>query len=280
MKIRAEDGRSITSVDISNFITGLPRGEDTTHFSTPNASGSTSQAAAIAEALEVGATCLLIDEDTSATNFMIRDARMQALIEDADEPITPFIDRARQMYEELGVSTVLVVGGAGDYFDVADTVIGMRSYLPADLTTEARDVAARFQTARTHEGGPWSPIRGRVPDPASIDAGRGRKSVSIKVRTPTRIAFGTEELELAALEQLVEEAQVRAIGQAMVAAAERWLDGRRGLRDALERLMKEIEEGGLAVIDRREPGDYAQFRIFELAAALDRTRSLRVRGSA
>ncbi len=279
VKVRAEDGRAITSVDISNFITDLPRGEDTAHFTTANASGSTSQAAAIAEALEVGATCLLVDEDTSATNFMIRDARMQALIADADEPITPFIDRARQLYGDLGVSTVLVVGGAGDYFDVADTVIGMRRYLPEDLTAAARDVAARFRTDRRHEGGPWTPIRQRRLEPASIDARKGRKPVSIKVQTATRVLFGTEDLDLGALEQIVEEGQVRAIGQAMVHAAERWLDGRRTLRAALESLMKEIREGGLGVIDSRQVGDYAEFRIYELAAALGRLRSLRARPS-
>ncbi|MGD8699139.1 MAG: ABC-ATPase domain-containing protein [Gemmatimonadales bacterium] len=277
VKIRAEDGRSVAGVDISNFITDLPRGEDTAHFSTANASGSTSQAAAIIEALEVGATCLLIDEDTSATNFMIRDARMQSLIADQDEPITPFIDRARQMYEELGVSTVLVVGGAGDYFDVADTVLGMRCYLPADLTREAKDIADRLATQRSHEGGRWAPLRERVPDPTSINAQKGRKSVSIKVQTPTRVLFGTEELELSALEQIVEEAQVRAVAQALIYGAGRWIDGRRTVREALSGLIEEIRTGGLEVIDSRQPGDYAGFRVFELAATLGRLRALRVR---
>ncbi|MGD2151675.1 MAG: ABC-ATPase domain-containing protein [Gemmatimonadales bacterium] len=276
VKIRAEDGRSVAAVDISNFITDLPRGEDTARFSTANASGSTSQAAAIAEALEVGASCLLIDEDTSATNFMIRDARMQALVHDADEPITPFIDRARQLYELLGVSTVIVVGGAGDYFDVADTVIGMRSYLPTDLTTAAKKIAEQFRTERAHEGGPWSPLRRRIPDPTSIDARKGRKSVSIKVQSPTRILFGTQELELGALEQLVEEAQVRAIAQAMVHATGRWFDGRRTVSQALEGLMEEVRQKGLDTIDSRQPGDYARFRSHELAAALGRLRTLRV----
>jgi predicted ABC-class ATPase len=277
VKIRAEDGRSIASVDISNFITGLPRGEDTVHFSTANASGSTSQAAAIAEALEVGATCLLIDEDTSATNFMIRDARMQALIADADEPITPFIDRARQLYDELGVSTVLVVGGAGDYFDVADTVIGMHRYLPSDHTGEAKKIAAQIRTDRIHEGGTWTPIRERAADPTSINPRKGKKPVSIKVQTATRVLFGTEELDLGALEQIVEESQVSAIAQAMVFAATNWIDGRRSLRQALGAVIETISRKGLDVIDPRHRGDYAEFRIHELAAALGRLRTLRVR---
>jgi predicted ABC-class ATPase len=220
---------------------------------------------------------LLIDEDTSATNFMIRDARMQSLIADKDEPITPFIDRARQMHDDLGVSTVLVVGGAGDYFDIADTVIGMRRYLPADLTREAKDIADRFATKRSHEGGPWTRLRERVPDPSSIDAQKGRKAVSIKVQTPTRVLFGSEELELSALEQIVEEAQVRAVAQALIFAAGHWLDGRRTVREALSGLMDEIGAAGLDVIDPRQSGDYAAFRIFELAAALGRLRELRVR---
>ena len=278
VKIRAEDGRSIASVDISNFITGLPRGEDTTHFSTSNASGSTSQAAAIAEAMEVGASCLLIDEDTSATNFMIRDARMQALIADEDEPITPFIDHARQLYEELGVSTVLVGGGAGDYFDVADTVIGMRRYLPSDLTARAEEIAGHFQTKRSREGGVWTPIRERAADPTSIKAQKGRKAVSIKVQTSSRVLFGAEELDLSALEQIVEEAQVRAIAWAMVYAGAHWFDGRRTMREALTGLMEELRRRGLETIDDRQPGDLAKFRIYELAAALGRLRTLRVHG--
>ncbi len=277
VKIRAEDGRAVSSVDISNFITGLPGGEDTTAFSTANASGSTSQAAAIVEALEVDATCLLIDEDTSATNFMIRDARVQALIDDADEPITPLIDRARQLHQELGVSTVIVVGGAGDYFDVADTVIGMRHYTPHDLSARAAQVAADIRTLRKQEGGPWSPLRERVPDPGSIDAQKGRKPVSIKVQTPTRVLFGRQELDLIALEQIVEEAQVRAIAQALVYGSGRLLDGRRTVRQALGALVDEIRQQGLEIIDPRQPGDYAEFRIHELAGALGRLRSLRSR---
>jgi predicted ABC-class ATPase len=95
IKIRAEDGRAVTAVDISPFITNLPFGRATTEFSSADASGSTSQAAAIVEALEAGATTLLIDEDTTATNFMIRDARMQALVAADKEPIKPFISRVR-----------------------------------------------------------------------------------------------------------------------------------------------------------------------------------------
>jgi predicted ABC-class ATPase len=146
VKIRAEDGRSIAGVDISPFINHLPQGRSTTSFSTANASGSTSQAANIIEALEVGAQLLLIDEDTSATNFTIRDRRMQALIAKDFEPITPFIDKVRQLYNDYGISTILVMGGSGDYFDVADRVIGMENYLPQDLTIKAKAIAKQYIT--------------------------------------------------------------------------------------------------------------------------------------
>jgi predicted ABC-class ATPase len=141
VKVRAEDGRAVSGVDISPFIDNLPQGRDTHAFSTPNASGSTSQAAAIIEAREAGATVLLVDEDTAATNFMIRDRRMQALVPKECEPITPFVDRARQLHADAGMSSVLVLGGSGDYLDIADTVIAMRDYRPVNVTDRARSVA-------------------------------------------------------------------------------------------------------------------------------------------
>ena len=151
VKIRAEDGRRIAKVDISGFLQHLPKGSSTKTFSTEDASGSTSQAAGILEALEVGAHVLLLDEDTSATNFMVRDARMQALVHKVHEPITPFLDRVRELYESHQVSTVLVMGGCGDYFDVADTVIMMDEFAPVDATADAHAVALRLPTNRKRE---------------------------------------------------------------------------------------------------------------------------------
>src|SRR5918993_3463926 len=142
VKVRAEDGRSVAGVDISGMIGDLPGRRDTTSFSTPNASGSTSQAANIAEALEVGTSLLLVDEDTSATNFMIRDERMRELVK--REPIFPFLDLVRPLYRSWDVSTVVVVGGVGDYLDVADRVVLLENYVPSDVTARAREVTRRF----------------------------------------------------------------------------------------------------------------------------------------
>lgn len=280
VKVRAEDGRRVAGTDISNFIGRLPSGVDTRRFRTENASGSTSQAAAIVEALEVGATCLLLDEDTSATNFMIRDARMQALVADELEPITPFIDRARQLHTAAGVSTIVVVGGSGDYFDVADTVIAMRGYRPEEVTEAARAIADAFPTRRTAEGGDWRPIRPRAVAPESIDPRRGRREVSIRVRSIDRVEFGSERVELAAVEQIVESAQTRAIAHAVERARHHAFSPDRTMAEGLEAVLDEIRREGLRAVHPHDIGELAEFRIHEFAGFLNRLRSLRTSGVA
>jgi predicted ABC-class ATPase len=279
VKVRAEDGRSVGGVDISAFIDGLPFGEDTTAFSTPQASGSTSQAAAVMEALEAGATALLVDEDTAATNFMIRDRRMQALVARSAEPITPFLDRVRDLLDVHGVSTVLVVGGSGDYVDVADTVISMRDYAPFDVTEQARDVAASHPTGRARDvGHPFGSRPARIPLPASVNPRRGKREVSVGARGPSRILFGTEEIDLSAVEPEVSPAQARAIALALAFARAHFMDGERALPEILDQVDARIERDGLDALDPRRGGDLAGFRRFELAAALNRLRTLRVKG--
>ena len=278
VKIRAEDGRAVACVNISPFIDNLPFGQSTRRFSTPNASGSTSQAANIMEALEVGTSLLLIDEDTSATNFMIRDHRMQELIAKEHEPITPFIDKVRQLYTELGVSTILVIGGSGDYFDVADTVIAMQAYRPWEATQRAKEIAAHYATGRHAEGGEhFGDITPRAPDPRSVDPSKGRREVRVKVHGTRVIQFGQETIDLNAVEQIVHPAQTRAIAAALVYARQRYMDGRRPLRHVLELVMRDVEAKGLDVLDPRLVGDLAAFRPHELAAALNRLRSLVMR---
>jgi len=277
VKIRAEDGRYVVGVDISAFINNLPQGQPTTSFSTENASGSTSQAANIVEALEVGAKVLLIDEDTSATNFTVRDRRMQQLIAKEKEPITPFIDRVRQLFEERGVSSILVMGGSGDYFDVADTAIAMTEFHPSDVTQEVRQIAAEFATGRQPEGGTgFGEIRSRSIDPDSLDPSRGKRSVKWQVRDIDEIAFGTSDIDLSAVEQIVDAGQLRSIAEAMVYLKQEYADGRRTLVELLDFIMSDVEQQGLDVLSPFPQGDLAQFRRFELAAALNRLRTLRV----
>ncbi|MDC0832336.1 ABC-ATPase domain-containing protein [Geitlerinema sp. CS-897] len=278
VKIRAEDGRYVAGVDISPFINNLPQNRPTTSFSTENASGSTSQAANIVEALEVGAKLLLIDEDTSATNFTIRDRRMQQLIAKEKEPITPFIDRVRQLLEEREVSTILVMGGSGDYFDVADTAIAMTEFLPSDVTEEVRQIAAEFATGRQPEGGEvFGEVRSRAIDPDSIDPSRGKRSVKWQVRDIDEIVFGTENIDLSAVQQLVDTGQLRAIAEAMVYLKQEYADGRRTLTELLDLIFSDIENRGLEVLSPFPQGDLAEFRRFEFAAALNRLRTLQTR---
>lgn len=277
VKVRAEDGRSVTGVNISPFINHLPQGKSTRQFSTTDASGSTSQAASIIEAVEAGATALLIDEDTSATNFMIRDRRMQALIAKEREPITPFVDKVRQLYEDYGISTILVMGGSGDYFDVADTVIALDDYQPADVTAEARQVANTYRTERQAEGGhAFGPISPRCVQPGSIDPRKGKREVSLKVRATDEIRLGTEAIDLSAVEQLVEPGQVKAIAAAIVHAQQHYFDGQRSLAEVLPAVMAEIETQGLDCVSDRLSGELVAFRQLELAAAINRLRTLKV----
>lgn len=276
VKIRAEDGRNIEKVDISPFINNLPFGKGTKDFCSEDASGSTSQAANIIEALEVGTGVLLIDEDTSATNFMIRDHRMQELVSKDREPITPFLDKVRQLSEQKGISTILVIGGSGDYFDVADHVICMVDYVPQDETQKAKEIAERFRAERKQEGGMnFGVIRTRVPVPESFDASRGKRDVKISSKGLHTIAFGTHTIDLGAVEQLVDVSQTRSIGDALHYATA-FMDGKRTIKEVTQRIMEEVGKHGLDVLSSRPVGDYARFRPQELAAAMNRLRTLSV----
>ena len=283
VKIRAEDGRRVACVDISPFISELPYGRDTREFSSDDASGSTSQAANIIEALEVGARVLLLDEDTSATNFMVRDARMQALVHSDDEPITPFIDRVHELYARLGVSTVLVMGGSGDYFDVADTVIMMREYLPHAVTAAAKEIARLHPTnRRTEVRFPLSRVTPRIPLPESFNPSRGKREVKIDAKALDLILYGRDPIELRFVEQLVDRSQTRAIGYAIHLATQRFMDGKTPLADVLDRLEEFFDRSGLDVLDpfrrgERHPGAFARPRRYEIAAAINRLRTVRMR---
>jgi predicted ABC-class ATPase len=285
VKIRAEDGRRVEAVDISPFITNLPLERSTTAFSTDDASGSTSQAANIVEVLEVGARVILLDEDTSATNFMVRDARMQALVHKEHEPITPFVDRVRELYDTLGVSTVMVMGGCGDYFEVADTIIMMRDYLPEEVTREAREIARSQATGRRGEAKEPIPARpGRIPQRGSFDASRGRRAVKIDAKALDLILFGTDRIDLRGVEQLVDMSQTRAIGQAIHLATERFMDGKARLDDVVNSIEEFFDRQGLDGLDPFHrpgchPGSLARPRKYEIAAAVNRLRTVRMRQS-
>ena len=279
VSIRAEDGRAVSGVDLRPFIADLPGGRDTAQFYTADASGSTSQAAAIVEALEAGANTLLVDEDTAATNFMIRDARMRRLVPSDGEPITPYIDRVRQLAAN-GVSTVLVIGGAGDYLDVADAVIRMDAFVPYDVTAQAKAVAAELPLgdAAPRAPGPWPEAVRRVPNPASLDPSRGKHSERVYAITSRLLQFGPNEIELGALSQLIDGAQTRMIADALLYLARGIGDGKRDLVALLD-LVDETLDEGLETVAAFEAVDRARPRRFEIAGALNRLRVLTLMGA-
>ena len=279
--IRAEEGRAVSSVDVSPFIRELPGGRPTTAFSTENASGSTSQAASIVEALEAGSRLLLMDEDTSATNLMIRDARMQALVAREAEPIVALLDRVRELFEDHGVSTILVMGGSGDYFDAADTVIQLADYRPREVTTRAREVAAQYPTRRSRETGAVGfGQRGRRPDPRSFNPAGRKGTPRIRATRRDLLLYGEEEVDLRAADQLFDESQTRAAGYAM-AVASRDFTGL-SVSQLLDALDTRLDEAGLESLTPEgragtHPGRLARPRRYEVAAALNRLRRGRFR---
>jgi predicted ABC-class ATPase len=272
VKVRAEDGRSVSGVDISAMIGELPGGRSTKDFSTPNASGSTSQAANIAEAVEVGTSLLLVDEDTSATNFMIRDERMRELVR--REPISPFIDLVRPLHRSLGVSTVVVVGGVGDYLDVADRVILLEDYAPSDATPRSREVTRKFPPrAPLAEREVYEP-RERAIDTSSIDL-RRRKRQTARGRGLHTIELGSERVDLSYLEQLAEAGQTEAVARIIrewAAAGEV-----RRVGELVREALASLSEKGLDSLGTYwgHPGEMSLPRAQELAATINRIRPLR-----
>jgi predicted ABC-class ATPase len=272
VKIRAEDGRSVSGVDISDFIDNLPHRASTSNFSTELASGSTSQAAALVEAIEAGAVALLLDEDTSATNFMIRDRRMQALVEKSKEPITPFVDRVRELRDCLGVSTVLVMGGSGDYFDHADTVLQMDAYRPLDVTPAAHEIARRHPSGRSEEHGvALRPVKPRRLVAGSVDPERKRGRVKIQARGTQTLILGRSDIDLRAVDQLSHPSQVRTIGWMLARLAER---GDSEPRIVIEDMLGRIRSGEWGWLTGRTDGDLALPRVHEVMAALNRLRGV------
>jgi predicted ABC-class ATPase len=280
VKIRAEDGRRIEKVDISPFLSELPSGQDTRKFQTENASGSTSQAASIIEAVEYGTRLLLMDEDTCATNLMVRDHRMQQLVSKEKEPITPFIDQVRNLYREYGISTIVVMGGCSDYFEIADTVIAMESYLPKVVTQEAKRLALDEPSHRRNESrGRFGQIPQRVPLCKSLDPYR-RGRMKVASHGLHAIQFGYQAMELGALDQIVDVSQTRAIGNMLVYCLRQgYIDDTKTISQILDWLFGDVDKHGLDVISPfrgQHPGDYARPRPQEVAAALNRLRTLTV----
>ena len=277
MAVRAADGRAVTGVDLRPFISHLPgRDADPAQFTTANASGSTSQAASIMESLELwgqpAQAALLLDEDTCATNLLIRDQRMRALVSSEREPITPLVDRIRALHRERGISTLIVMGGSGDYLDVADQVLIMDSYRLVDATAQARQVCASQPRVDTS-----------LPD-FPLPAQRLPQSPEAKRRGPSRTrALGTQrlvldrhEVDVADVSGLVDEGQALAVAWALRALLERHFDGRTSLSQALAQVAKRLDDVGLDALGEAHPAFLVRPRLVDVGAAVNRLRSLQV----
>lgn len=292
MKLRAEDGRSVRNVDISLFINDLPNRKDTKSFSTEDASGSTSQAANVVEGMEAGSHVFLIDEDTSATNFMVRDDLMQKIISRDKEPITPFIERARDLYEKAGISTIMVAGSSGAYFYIADTIIQMDHYKPFDITESTRSYCAGYGAEPIHSAPDFSlPAKGRklsgpqakatAPAPAPRghygrdNRGGGRDDrIKTKVFGKDSLQVGKETVDMRFVEQLIDSEQTSALAQMLRYCVENQMLERYPVAEVVAKLQDKIKKEGLTGLSSHSYGamGLCQPRTQEIFACLNRYR--------
>lgn len=291
VKLRSEDGRFIKDVDISMFINDLPNRKDTRCFSTLDASGSTSQAAGIVESIEAGSHLFLLDEDTSATNFMVRDAFMQQVIQREKEPITPFLERAEDLYKKAGISTILVAGSSGAFFHIADTIIQMDNYVPKDITASVKKLCCQYPLPSVSVTDFQLPYSHRIMSrPAESSKrlrhnSRGNHSNSdatrperlkTKISGTNSFSLGRQEIDLRYTEQLIDAEQTAALGLLLKYAVEHLADGRRTLPEIVQFLWKNLSSHGLSLFTENQKIScgYAIPRIQEIYACLNRYRGL------
>lgn len=291
VKLRSEDGRFIKDVDISMFINDLPNKKDTRCFSTLDASGSTSQAAGIVESIEAGSHLFLLDEDTSATNFMVRDAFMQQVIQREKEPITPFLERAEDLYKKAGISTILVAGSSGAFFHIADTIIQMDNYVPKDITASVKKLCSQYPLPAVSVTDFQLPHSHRIMSKPTESSNRLRHNsrgnhsdsgAAKPERLKTRISgtdgfsLGRQEIDLRYTEQLIDTEQTAALGLLLKYAVEHLADGRRTLPEIVQFLWKNLSLHGLSFFTENQKIScgYAIPRIQEIYACLNRYRGL------
>ncbi len=291
IKLRAEDGRSIRNVDISLFINDLPNKKDTRSFSTPDASGSTSQAAGVIEGVEAGSRLFLIDEYTSATNFMVRDDFMQQVISREKEPITPFLERARDLFEEAGISTILVAGSSGAFFYIADKILQMDCYRPVDITQPVKALCQSHPAPRIQA--PNFAVPGFIralpaPKPAgrgghgsdrrrggSGSDDRGGRHEHMKVKTFGRDSFSLnkETVDMRYVEQLADSEQTNALAHLLRFGLEQVIDGKKTVRQTVSLLFDTLDKKGWEPFcSSYVPCGLAKPRKQEIFACLNRFR--------
>ena len=273
VKIRAEDGRAVSSVNLSAFMNNLPGINSTEKFSTQSASGSTSQAVNILEALEAGSKLLLMDEDTCATNFMIRDAKMQMLVAKLKEPITPFLDRIQEVNEFLGVSVILVMGGSGDYFDPADHVITMEEFRPRVVTEEAKSLVVKNPGQRKKETTfPFPLICERRWDISRLKFGKGKKEAKIRTTGLDILTLGEVEIDVRYIEQLTEEGQLSLCGWILRRLQSALNESDMSFVKGLQKIFSEIEKKEFDGLVPYNDGLQALPRLQDVMGVINRIR--------
>ena len=278
-KLRSEDGRFIKDVDISLFINDLPNKKDTLCFSTEDASGSTSQAAGIVESMEAGSKVFLLDEDTSATNFMVRDSFMQRVICREKEPITPFLERARDLYEKAGISTILVAGSSGAFFHIADTVIQMDNYHPVDITAVTKKLCQEYPLSDIEAPAFRLPESHRIMTRAQVAPSRHSRPgqperLKTKVHGKDGFSLGKTEVYLRYVEQLIDSEQTASLALLLKYACEHLIDGKRTLPEIITYLDTQLKRQGLSFFSEGSyiPCGYAMPRIQEIYSCFNRYR--------
>lgn len=276
VKIRAEDGRSIKDVDISLFIRNLPNQKNTEKFHSEDASGSTSQAANVVESMEAGTQLLLIDEDTSATNFMIRDELMKRVVHADQEPIIPFIERMPDIYDKLGISIIMVAGSCGDYFHISHQILQMDHYRPIDVTRAAKKEAQNYEQPEWGKADFVPPRWERKPKQSFVMV-KERKT-KLKVFDKGKIQINRSDLDVSYVEQIVDKEQLRTMGYLLLYAERHLFDGKKKLSEVVEELYRIMERKGLSDITENNyyTSDLAMPRRQELFAFFNRYRELKI----
>lgn len=284
LKLRSEDGRFIKDVDISLFINDLPNKKDTSCFSTQDASGSTSQAAGIIEGMEAKSRVFLLDEDTSATNFMVRDSFMQQVISREKEPITPFLERAEELYSQAGISTILVAGSSGAFFHIADTIIQMDCYRPVDITEKVKKLCGLFPLNKTSVPSFRLPKGQRIMTAASHSSSSRNRGENRGHRQPDRLktkvhgtdgfSIGHQEVDLRYVEQIIDPEQTATLSLLLKYAIEHMIDEKKTLAEIVERLVRELDEKGFSFLYDSSyiPCGYALPRVQEIYSCFNRYR--------
>lgn len=281
VKVRAEDGRAVTHVNISPFINDLPNKKDTRDFSTEDASGSTSQAANVVEAVQAGSKLLLIDEDTCATNFMVRDELMQKIVSGNKEPITPFTQQAREMYEKLGVSVVMVAGSSGAYFYIADHILQMDNYQTLDITEHVKNVIGKEESSVEKENKISvtelfnSSVLPRTLKADVVEKKHGQ--IKIKQFGNNGFSIGRTEVDLKYLEQLTDVEQTTTLGHCLKMLVAEMEKKPQNLDVLVDNLWRQIQLKGFSALfeEKYLPVDLAQVRKIDIYMCVNRYRGLR-----